>query len=323
MLTRKHKLVSACIILLIFASCTNRNDCFQKNIVQNNIGNIEGNIFGCILKHEDWYYYSNIQDNSKLYKIKTDGTMRKKLNNSRTLIIGVSNDWVLYINYSDLGTLYKIKTDGEEKTKLVDERILKATVIGDWIYYIIYGVKCNYICKIKIDGTGQMMLSNDCIGNDMVIDEDWIYYSRIRNYSLYKIKTDGTEKQSLNNIPSHKLNIEGDWVYFINKNVSHNYLCRIRTDGSYMERIIDEESLSLTVKDGWVYYHVTGLNRTKLYRARIDGSERTKIFDGGIGDIIVDGDWIYANFSRPGNIRTEIYRIKADGSTEDFIPVNY
>jgi hypothetical protein len=58
-------------------------------------------------------------------------------------------------------------------------------------------------------------------------------------------------------------------------------------------------------------------------RVRIDGSEKTEIFDGGLGDIVVDGDWIYADASPPERVEAAIYRIKADGSSKEFIPVNY
>ena len=56
MYKRKCKLFGILIILLALTSCINNKDAFQENLLENNMGSIEGNIFGSILRHEDWYF---------------------------------------------------------------------------------------------------------------------------------------------------------------------------------------------------------------------------------------------------------------------------
>ena len=59
------------------------------------------------------YYISG----NELYKIKTDGTGRTKIDNfnSNRREINIVGDWIFYNNYSQL---FKIKTDGTGNTEL-------------------------------------------------------------------------------------------------------------------------------------------------------------------------------------------------------------
>jgi len=60
----------------------------------------------------DWIYYSNGDDDYKLYKIKTDGTGNIKLSDNNSLSIKVAGDWIYYTNSDDNKKMYKTKTDG-------------------------------------------------------------------------------------------------------------------------------------------------------------------------------------------------------------------
>jgi uncharacterized membrane protein YqiK len=62
-------------------------------------------------KQGDWVYFSNYNDYMRLYKIKTDGKEMQKLNEEKSYDIEVRGDWIYYCN-SDNKKLYKIRTDG-------------------------------------------------------------------------------------------------------------------------------------------------------------------------------------------------------------------
>lgn len=50
--------------------------------------------------------------------------------------INVHQDWIYYSNAEDEGKLYKISTDGSgNKTKLSDESVGYINIVGDWIYF--------------------------------------------------------------------------------------------------------------------------------------------------------------------------------------------
>ena len=82
----------------------------------------------------DWIYYRNNEDNGRLYKIKTDGSERTRLNQDETSCINVVGEWIYFRNNSDKSSLYKIRTDGSEKTKLNDVDTTSICVVDDKIY---------------------------------------------------------------------------------------------------------------------------------------------------------------------------------------------
>ena len=58
------------------------------------------------------------------------------------------------LNIDDKNTLYKIKTDGTEKTKIDDFSSGRINIAGDWIFYLYYsGTTAPSQYKIKTDGT--------------------------------------------------------------------------------------------------------------------------------------------------------------------------
>ena len=69
-----------------------------------------------------------------LYKVRTDGTDRTRLNFRTSLNICVENDWIYYC--TDDYHLYKIRTDGSDETKLSNDNIRIFDILGDWLYFL-------------------------------------------------------------------------------------------------------------------------------------------------------------------------------------------
>jgi len=84
-------------------------------------GNTAGNLnnYGVISEKDGWIYYSNSSDEGKLYKMRTDGTERTKLNDHNSCCINIAGDWIYYLNSREDYQLYKMRTDGTER-QIVD-----------------------------------------------------------------------------------------------------------------------------------------------------------------------------------------------------------
>ncbi len=199
----------------------------------NTRGNSVGNIvnWGLVAKQGEWIFYQNdIDDSLKLYKIRTDGSGRTKLNDDESWCLNVVGDWIYYQNGSDSLKLYKIRTDGSERTKLNEDSSHYLNVVGDWIYY------CNTsdggkLYKIRTDGSGRTKLNDDSSDYLNVVG-DWIYYrNESDSYKLNKIRIDGSERTKLNEDKFYYLNVVGDWIYCRNWS-DRSKLYKIRTDGS-------------------------------------------------------------------------------------------
>ena len=124
---------------------------------ENERGNTVGNIVngGLAAKQGDWIYYVK-DDNRCIYKIRTDGSGRVKINDDNSWDVNVIGDWIYYVNDYDR-CIYKIRTNGRGRVKVNDDESHSINVVGDWIYYIHYDDTRN-IYKIRTDGSdGQAM----------------------------------------------------------------------------------------------------------------------------------------------------------------------
>lgn len=190
---------------------------------------------------------------------------------------------------------------------------------GGWIYYVYtdfigyFDNNKSHIYKVCNDGTEETLLYTHFDGIiDICSADEWIYFTGIKEgtvwsedfdynqdyMSIYKIRTDGTEKTELMsyNDSFHNLLVSDGWIYFtIYKNKNY-YLYKIRTDGSeptiltgnavqpnYIDNIIGD----------WIYFHIQ--NQEKYYKILKDGTQEKELSGSAkikISSNIVDG-WSY------------------------------
>lgn len=82
--------------------------------------------------------------------------------------------------------------------------------------WIYYSTKPGSIYKTKTDGTEKTKIADiSSFEGDMKVSGDSIYY--VDGTSLFKMKTDGTEVMKLSgNVVIYA--VEGDWIYYGEKN---------------------------------------------------------------------------------------------------------
>lgn len=127
------------------------------------------------------------------------------------------NDW-LYMNSNELQpAIYKVKKDGSERRKISlsgnGVGTCKYNLVDGWIYYTKSvlnadsGTIKNYICKRKTGGGKEIRLcsTKGCFFSpngtgSIYVYNNWIYFIENDGYGdcyLYRMKTDGTKKQLL------------------------------------------------------------------------------------------------------------------------------
>lgn len=86
-------------------------------------------------EYGDYIYFSNSEDNNKLYKLnKTTGKM-ENVADVRALYIVGAGDWLYFSNYSKGAYLAKIRLDGTELTTLFKEEVKDLFIEGDYVYF--------------------------------------------------------------------------------------------------------------------------------------------------------------------------------------------
>ncbi|WP_102272031.1 transglutaminase domain-containing protein [Cytobacillus massiliigabonensis] len=74
--------------------------------------------FYTVKESGDFFYYSSNKDNQKLYRMKKDGSGKKKLLNVSTPYFVLTKNYIYLSNYSNGGYLYQAKLDGTQLKKI-------------------------------------------------------------------------------------------------------------------------------------------------------------------------------------------------------------
>ena len=196
----------------------------------------------------EWIYYIN--GKAELCKIKADGSGRTVLSDKAIIFFLVRGDNIYYTAGVKIN-LYKMKTDGSKNVKLVDGNCRVFNLEGDWIYYTdrIDTTNINTLWKIKTDGTSKEKIIESC--NTPIISGQWIYYLDYYN-NLYKAKFDGTSKTKVSDSDIFTFNVEGNYIYYLERNIVKNNRClyKIKLDGTEkmkIEEIDNEKKLYINI----------------------------------------------------------------------------
>ncbi len=203
---KKH-IKPICIILVVIIAAgfginkyTHRmryNDTFVN-------GNSSGNLYnaGLFCEKDGSIYFSNPDDEGKLYSMDSSGSNLKKLCNDVAMYINADSHYVYYVrnntkNTSDFSffsynnnSLCRIPKDGGDTVILDEDPCIYASLIGNYIYYLHYDTQtATTLYKIKIDGKEKKQLSDTYIFTCNTYDK-YFYYSNNSNGALYRYNTD-------------------------------------------------------------------------------------------------------------------------------------
>ncbi len=227
---------------------------------------------------EDWVYYSNRDDNNRLYKVMYDGTGRSAISDSGSWFLNISSDWLYYLDENDNYKIYRIRNDGTGKSRIGDDMAWSIIIYEDWIYYINRSDE-GKIYRIRTDASSKEKINNDracCIN----IDGDWIYYiNEVDGNKIYRINIDGSVNYPINDHSSAFLNYYDGYIYYSNED-DNGSLNRIRPDGSERIKLANELSRFINVSGGWIYFYN---HQNLLIQMSIDGSQRMAV-EGQLSD---------------------------------------
>jgi hypothetical protein len=143
------------------------------------------------------------------------------------------------------------------------------------------------------------------------IENEWIYYVNASdNYSIYKIKTDGSNRtkiidkeleiyqnsvgEKIMKYDEHSVDTDGKWTYYCNGEDRGIYKRKI--DGTEAVKLSSDQVNSIRLVRNWIYFTVYDFVNDSygLYRIHTDGSDRTKISDlSGFCSLSYADGWLY------------------------------
>lgn len=268
------------------------------------LGNNPGNIlYGGFAAENNGYIYAP-SPSKQFTRYNADGSNPTALDTGWGSNLNVEGDWVYYTiefangpgeeNYYHIE---KSKIDGSQNSIiLANVRAKNMIVVGDWIYYTIDSstVSQSSIEKVRIDGTGRTLITcgSSSYYNSLNVAGDWLYYIDQSDSTIYKIKTDGTQKTKVIDTTDSNLVItqDGKYAYFHSNSVQK--WIRLNLQDSSVLNLPDNVGYNLIISGDKIYYD--GSNLEKIYSSNLDGTSESYITDLGIFNTFnVAGNFLY------------------------------
>lgn len=203
-----------------------------------------------------------------------------------------------------------------------------ATQIGNWIYYS-NSSDGNTLYKVRSDGSGKTKLTSTPAVNIQVCG-DWVIFT---NGNLRKIKTDGTNEQSINNDYIHYYTVISDTIYYYTETLHSNKalpLCLdwVKVDGSSsgtVDNFVCNRVCGMFPVKNWLYFYVYTNPPEVVKRVKADTFTGESLVassaaqcNNGTGYMAVQNDWVYYSLGSPSSI----FRCKLDGSQNSVLIKN-
>ncbi|HEX3028892.1 MAG TPA: DUF5050 domain-containing protein [Clostridia bacterium] len=273
------------------------NKIYRVNVDGKKVEKVNDDPSAMINIQGDWIYYRNltVKEYGSIYKIKKDGTGRKKI----TSKFRVSGYWPY----------------GE----------MEYWVVGNKIYYLDFSYNpggrrvVSKICSVDTEGKKFKVISNEKMYYVNMYD-DWIYYQTVNKETskLFRMKTDGTKKTLLYEGVTESFIIDGSFIYFIKQTDpenARNQLWKMNITSKKLTKIADDTTC-FNISGDWIY---VGIYNKGLYKINKLNHKKHLILSvkAQFIDISITGDWIHMRiFNNDAEINKsyDYLRLKTDGT---------
>lgn len=212
---------------------------------------------------------------------------------------------------------------------------------GKWTYftYSKFNIQSNNLSggfyKFSEDNSVPVKFSDE-VGGNMKIINDWIYFVRLNDgsYSVYKMKTDGTELTKVDDAKTAPLDFKYSkkYIYFRDSSMMDN-LSRMKLDGS-SRKILKSDVLNYYINGDLIYY-ISSAESGILRSMKLDGSSDKVIceIDGPI--LYINDNYIYYSQINSNLLKNKkntrdinqyfiynngpLYRMRKDGTEKELI----
>ena len=252
-------------------------------------GNSDANIHqgGFIAENEKFIYYSNMNDDQRIYKVQKGSQETTKITKHKSYEINLVGNYIYYI-YGSPGYIYRIKNDGTEEEKLTTKRCLNLLVNKDFMLYKEYGGKNGDLYIHDIKSNKRKMLKENIV--EFSVNGNYIYFSEGVNCNLYKMDFYGNNLMKICDDYVSEITIFENYIYYTNFN-QDDKLYRINQDGTNKTLISENACWNINIYKGYIYYRNQS-DKGNIYKMKLDGSDNHKIIEGNCAKIHVIDDFM-------------------------------
>lgn len=270
-------------------------------------GNTAGNLYnaGLFCESNGTIFFSNPDDDYRLYSMDTNGNHLKKLSYDRALYINADANYVYYVRNNEAGTgfdffsyarnsLCRIRRDGSGAKILDKDPCLYASLVGNYIYYLHYDTEdATTLYKIGIDGKDRQKVYTPYIFTCSTLGQ-YIYTSGTQtDGALYQYDTSNDTMNKIYDCNCYKPIVTSDNnVYYMDVNQNNALVhTNIQSDNPVT---LSTDSLDLyNVYGSYIYYQRYSETDPALCMIKNDGSDYRELAQGNYSNINVTSNYIY------------------------------
>jgi hypothetical protein len=155
----------------------------------------------CFIGKEKWGsgIFMYLMDGSEIDILKLFGGV---MATGTPQVLGIEDGWIYLFQEAVMSAsgiesrLSRVRTDGNSLEKLDGPRYFADANFSDGWVYFAHSFEDKTLCRARLDGTDETVLSSAAAANIQVVG-DWVFYKCTEDSKWYRIKTDGTEKTNL------------------------------------------------------------------------------------------------------------------------------
>ncbi len=242
----------------------------------------------------DWIYFVDnrttfeqvgfshiINQDSKLFKMKIDGSELTKLTDDDVNSVIVVEDHIYFVNSSDGGRIYRVDVDGSNERVINNDNSMFLNIYKSKIYYINNTGRDSLwqIRKMDLDGSNNQLLIEANVASQLKVYNDRIYYTSLDsdyNSTISSVALDGTDKKNhTRRISVSTYNVFGNDIYYTIYDTGIN---KTNLDGGSNTKISVDSPNDLVLLNGCIFY--TANDRAFAMDLNGNNRKRLSLLDG-------------------------------------------
>lgn len=293
-MSKKARTIIIWCVILILVGCIVFINYMQNRTIYNDgyaVGNTAGNLYngGLFCENGGKVFFSNPEDDHKLYVMDPDGSNAKKLCDDVASYINADENYVYYVRYNGsndvalsflkvaTNSLCRISRDGGDVTILDDDPCLYASLVGIYVYYI--------------------------------------HYDKQEASTLYRVRIDGSEREQISKTPYKTCSVENGCIYFNEEENNHNLMC-LDTSGNSISTLYECVCYEPVMQNGIVYY-MDGENDYGITRVDLSYATPVTVVPDRVDCYCVYEDGIF--YQKNDGDPTGIYWCDRNGENEKLV----
>lgn len=131
----------------------------------------------------------------------------------------------------------------------------------------------------------------------------------LKQDGIYKTNSEGDEAQRIFEGSALYLNLDGKFIYFIEKSNEQYNLVKMKTNSKNKQIVIENiDGKMISVKENWIYF----LQDDDFYKIKTNGKDKIKLLDKEVENYQINGNNIY--YACKDGVDCIIAKMKIDGT---------